>query len=152
MSERTSQVPTLALAQAMLKLRLLSPDDLPAIAREALSDGYDSPSLRQLAASNHDPDRETLFAKAVGEVGLAAVSARDAALTYARWICERILLDEIKPYDGAKAIWHVTLDLGDTVLPELDPFIYAASESEDRPEDRNFFDEEIKKHALRLVA
>jgi len=80
------------------------------------------------------------------------MSKRDAVLKYARWISARIVLGEMTPYDGAKAIWHASLDLEDDPVPELDPFIYAASESEDRPEDRTFFDEEIKKHALQLVA
>ncbi|HEX8172202.1 MAG TPA: hypothetical protein VF824_16830 [Thermoanaerobaculia bacterium] len=136
----------------MHKLRLIAGTDLPNVAREALSDGYDSRSLRILAVSDNDPDVDRLFDDALAEAGFAPLSPREAALAYARSICERILLGEIRPYDGAKAIWRVSLDVGGTLVPELDPFIYAASESEDRPEDCEFFDEEIKKQALQLVA
>jgi hypothetical protein len=94
-----------------------------------------------------------LFEAAMTELGCTPMSPREAALTYARWICERIVLDQLTPYEGAKAIWNASLQAADDEpFPELDPFIYAASEFEDRPEDRRFFDAAIRKHALHLIA
>src|ERR1043166_2804472 len=152
MSMRAAASMGLEVVFAMRTLGMLSSRDLPAIAITALTQGHDSPSLRRLAASDVSEDTRMLFEAAMTELGCTPMSAREAALTYARWICERIVLDQLTPYEGAKVIWNASLQAGDDPPPELDPFIYAASEFEDRPEDRVFFDAEIRKHAVGLIA
>lgn len=47
-------------------------------------------------------------------------------------------------------IWRLW-GLSDEGIPELDPFVYAASEWEDRPNDRRFFENAIVDIAKDLV-
>ena len=60
-----------------------------------------------------------------------------------------------KPYwkvtaqDGAKEIWRATLKARIDGFHELDAFIYAASEMEDRPQERNLFEKAIMEEAKR---
>ena len=41
--------------------------------------------------------------------------------------------------DVAKAIWNIVRRVPEERLPELDTFVYGASEWEDRPEDHEVF-------------
>jgi len=89
-----------------------------------------------------------LLRKAVVEAGISD-DLNVAIKTFVRDVAEGICHGEIKPYDGARVIWRAAL-----LVPgshEYDPFIYAASEHEDRLEDRGFFDEAIVDEACRLL-
>ena len=78
-------------------------------------------------------------------------SKRDAVMYLAREIAKEILAGTMTAYLGAKQIWDLTLHALDADLPELDTFVYAASEWEDRPEDRVAFEEGIVASARELV-
>ena len=134
-------------ARAMWALRLLDSRQLPSIARDLLSGGYDSLSLRKMALAEPGPIANELFGDALDELGAGAQAERQAAMTYARWICERMLLGDLGSYQGAKEIWRMSVALVEHLV-ELDPFIYAASEYEDRPNDFPFFDVEVRRLAL----
>ena len=84
-----------------------------------------------------------MFDQALSELGLEVPSKRDAVMHLAREIAKGILAGTTEAYFGAKRIWDLTLRASSEELPELDSFVYAASEWEDRPEDRVTFEEGI---------
>jgi len=144
----------LELATAKMVLGLLRSDELPGVAVQALEVGCNSPSLRILAGLTADQcgDARRLFDRALSELNVALLSKRDAVKRLARGIAKKILLGTTGAYDGANQIWELTLCVPDEELPELDPFVYAASEWEDRPEDRRVFGEGIIAAARDLVS
>ena len=79
-----------------------------------------------------------------------SLAHRAAVLAAAREIATAVIAGLVSPYDGANRIWHLTLS-SDEPITELDPFVYAASEWESRPEDRKFFDEMIVREADELL-
>src|SRR5688500_4846405 len=89
-------------------LRLVDTRYLPVFAAEALSVGIDSPALRALAGlSPVDGVRAgELFESAVTELGWTVPDKRSAALRYAACVSKLILLGEVAPYEGAKALSH----------------------------------------------
>ena len=141
----------IAVARDVLGLTLS--EDLVGVAIEALEDGRDSPSLRVLAGlSGSDVTQaRALFDRVLEELGIVRPSMRDAALLLARETAREIVSGTVEPYEGAKRIWELARSAPDESLSELDPFIYAASEWEDRPEDRGHFERGILAEARRLA-
>jgi hypothetical protein len=92
-----------------------------------------------------------LFCRALSELGLTIPDKRTAALQYARCVSKLIVSGEVTPYHGAKSLWIASLAVAETSFHDLDPFIYAASEYEDRPQDKAFFDESIVTEAQRVL-
>jgi hypothetical protein len=68
---------------------------------------------------------------------------RLALMDMVQGVCQAILDGAITPYDSAHRIWDATIAIGDPDVPELDTFIYAAAEWDDRPEDANIFAEGV---------
>jgi hypothetical protein len=131
--------------------RLLA-DDLPAVAVQALENGYDSPSLRQLAgadASNPQQIR-SLFLKALDELNLPLPSAREAGLSLARSIANEVLEGTVMPYEGAKRIWHEVY-VYFPELKELKLFVGLASEYEDDRKHRDSYSERIVEECKMLL-
>jgi hypothetical protein len=116
--------------------RLLA-EDLPAIAVRALEEGYDSPTLRQLAgAEGRDSgDLRTLFLKALQELGVQPLSPAEAGLSLARSIADDVLAGSIDPYDGARRIWSEVYTRFPHLV-QLRPFVGLASEYEDDAKHR----------------
>jgi len=135
-----------------LQLGLLSAAAVPDVATEALSRGCDSPSLRRLAGLMGSEGEEVgpLFDRALAELGSPQLSDAEAVMRLAREISQAIVAGTTAPHDGAKRIWDLTLRVPGERFPDLDTFIYAASEWEERPEDRRFFDEGIVAAAREL--
>jgi hypothetical protein len=92
-----------------------------------------------------------LFDRALAELGVPIPTRRDAVKQLARATAADVVDERVSPYEGAKYIWKLTLLLADGHMPELDPFIYAASEWEDRPADRSAFDSAIVQEAKELI-
>ena len=113
-------------------LSLLSSEDLPAIAVDALEAGVDTPALRILAGER-DPDvgeLGRLFLKVLEESSLQLPTRPEAFRNAAKYYAERILSGEWAPYRGAHAIWWELCILDDA--PEsLMMFVGLASEYED---------------------
>lgn len=74
-----------------------------------------------------------------------AVTAR--AVAYAYEIVQRTT----DPYDGAKALWAMEVDL-EVLAEALRAFAGLASEWEDHPEHRAAYEQEIRVQADRLMA
>jgi len=143
---------SLNIAAANLVLGLAPVEPLPCVAVQALVEGCDSPALRQLAGLTEYQSEEApvLFKQALLEVGLSLPDKCAAVFLLARDLAAQILSGQLSPYEGGKRIWQLTLVAG-RGAPELDPFIYAASEWEERPEDRPLFEQAIREAATELV-
>lgn len=131
-------------------LGLASSEELLHAGSAALDDGLDSPALIALAGADAD-DARPLFEQALTELALATPSTRDAILHLAHDVAAEIAGGTIAPYTGAKRIWDLTMRAPAERISELDPFIYAASEWEERPEDRRHFEQGIISEARALL-
>jgi hypothetical protein len=138
---------------AMWTLGLTVSTDLPSIATTFLANGLDSPSLGRLAGMTQADagDAEALWTDVLRELGLVIHDRPAAATRYAACVSALILSGDIAPYDGAKTIWRASLVVDDPSFHELDSFIYAASEHEERPEDRASFEAMIIQEAEQWV-
>lgn len=82
--------------------------NLPELAVDAISSGFDSPSLRILAGEN--PKKAglgELFERAIDELGYSFVDKEYAAIYLSRQIAERITAGQIGEYEGVKEIWDI---------------------------------------------
>lgn len=134
----------LQLIASKMALDLILPEELIRAGVDALEDGLDSKTLRILAGLNETQIDEagTTFDRALVELNIHKPSKREAVLQLTRETARDILSGKISPYEGAKRIWRLSLHI-DEHLPELDTYVYGASEWEDRPEDRHIFEEGI---------
>jgi hypothetical protein len=124
---------------------------IPSIAESALIKGETSPAILQLAVCKPSDKEEIikLFRKFLVENGAGAMSKQDALRHYAKQISDLILSDKLTAYDGAKLIWRASINVRLNGFHDVDPFIYAASEMEERPNDRDFFVKAIRDEARR---
>ena len=145
----TSKVFDLRLLEAKWVLGLIHSEELPDIAATALTHGIESKSLIVLAGLNGSDTDEVrkLFEQALCELGCGRMEKIDAVRNYARSVSTAILESELAPLDGAKQIWKATLNAEISEFHELDAFIYAASELEDRPQDKALFEKAILQEA-----
>jgi len=135
------------------KLKMLPVEYLPQAGIRALELGVDIEATRILAGLERSDINEKapeLFETTLDQFG--SLSVEDAARIYARVIAEAILRGLVEPYVGARTIWAAASRVHETSeFHELDPFIYAASEYEDRPNDRAFFASAIESEARSLL-
>jgi hypothetical protein len=142
-----------SLAEALWRLGLLRSTQLPAVGLSLLSSGVDSRSLRMLAMTEPGDNDEavSLFENMLKAFNTAEMSKRDAAMRYAKWVASQITAKRIDIFSGANLISDAALRVDDDSFHDLDALVYAASESEDRPEDREFFSSSLLTEALRLT-
>ena len=123
------------------------------VAAEVLAEGFDSEALRALAAQE-DPRSEEVMPilnRALADLGRNLPTPTNAALWLAARTALKMLAKEINAYDGSKAIWALARRVPGDAVAKLDPFIYAASEWEDRPEDRPWLEKAMLESAEDLV-
>jgi len=132
---------SLRLVAAKDLLGFIGPEAIVSKAANVLNEGVDSHSIRQLAgmSSAESDEVRTVFHAALRELGLEAPSPHEAAILVATEVASRIAGGSTSPYDGAKEIWNIVRRLPLEPLPELDTFVYGASEWEERPEDQKNF-------------
>jgi hypothetical protein len=131
------------------------PDDLSAAADEALVAGYESPSLINLAAAEGAPCGilETLFLRAMDELGISIPLPVEAGRSKAQRIVTDIVQGEIAPYEGAKQIWWEVYARFPE-LSELKYFAGLAGEFDDDPKRQESYSRqiiEVSKDYLRRV-
>lgn len=145
---------TPAEAAAIWKLRLVEPSQFPSIAEALLVNSYDVPALRRLAAEEPDSlaDLGRLFDQALVALGSERFEDGRAAGWLVRKIAYRIAMKAIEPFQGAKAIWMISLAEGVGSLGEARPFIDAAIGWEERPQDTEIFAEAIVQAARALAS
>lgn len=132
-------------------LGLVLARDLPQIGVTALCRGLDNEWFRELAglSSSDVEDAEKLLRRALEECGWGVPDKYAAVREYATCVSRLIVSGEVTPPDGARALWSASLAVGDDDFHELDPFIYASSEYDDRPADRPLFERGILAEAKR---
>lgn len=120
----------------------------------ALELGFDSPALLMLAGLDTDRRGEMWksYRQALLDLGLEEPDRRTAIMTLARSMAGQIVNRKIEPIAGAKEIWHLTR-LGPDLTPRsLQPFVYWASEAQDRPQDEEFIRHAIIASAQDLLS
>jgi hypothetical protein len=133
-------------------LDFVGADAMPPAATRALLEGIDSPSVRQLAGMDgaDSADVRATFRSALRELAIEFSSRREAAILLATEVARRITQGTVSPYEGATEIWGIVRSSREP-LPELDTFVYGASEWEERPKSRNRFAAGIVAAARDLV-
>ena len=135
--------------QAEWVLGLIPTNDLPDIAAKALSAGLESKALLLLAGldGNETDEARKLFGQALIELGCQSMEKAEALGRYAKIVSTLILASEVAPLAGAKRIWQATRKAELNGFHDLDGFIYAASELEERPEDKALLEKAIIEEA-----
>ncbi len=149
-----SQKDDIATLQSHWILGLVGTQELPMVAQQALAAGCDAPGLLELAISDVSDNEQVLmsFRRVLAESQGGAMTKREALKLYAREISGKILSGTLPVYDGARLIWKATVSAKEQDFHELDAFIYAASEMEDRPAEHKVFTEAIRQEASRWVS
>lgn len=140
------------IAAAKFALGLCDTKDLVTAAVGALEQGYDTPSLVTLAGyTDEDEDAKEMFRLALTELGVAVPSKRSAIVRLSRAIAQEILSGNVAADVGSRKIWDLTLSEPNERIAELDTFVYAASEWNERPEDHVIFERGVMDAAGQLV-
>jgi hypothetical protein len=139
--------------QAQWVLRMLPVDELTGLATLALTHGFESRSLVQLAGlqQNEMTEASRLFGCALSELNCGRMDETEALQNYTRHVASLILASEVTPLIGAKRIWRAKLNVNGVKSHEWDSFIYAASELEERPLEKKIFEVAIIEEARRWV-
>ncbi|WP_432510889.1 hypothetical protein [Kineococcus sp. SYSU DK001] len=140
-------------ARARAVLHLLTPEQMPTWAAHALIDGYDSPSLGELAGLDvADPrDVQDTFTAALNELGAPTLDEAQARWEMARAWAQAAVEGTMTPYEAARRIWwQASSPLGHPDV--LADFVGLASEWEDDPEHRAAYEADIVQAARVLLA
>jgi len=78
---------------------MIGPDEMPALAWDALEAGLDCPSIRRLAALIKPSGWETdqIIPAFMAEAGMKSISRREASIRVAVQLARRILREELDP-------------------------------------------------------
>ncbi|MGA9668116.1 MAG: hypothetical protein WBQ94_02855 [Terracidiphilus sp.] len=89
----------LQLIEAKLALGMIGPDEMPALAWDALEAGLDGRSIRRLAALIQPSGWETdqILAAFMAEAGMKSISPSEASIRVARQLARRILSEKLDP-------------------------------------------------------
>jgi hypothetical protein len=149
------------LIQARWTLGKLASEDMPGLAQDALTSGYDGPAIRRLAGLLNPvkTDVEPQLSGFFGELGQPEnLSQEQAAIVLACFVADAIVEGRETPYEGARCIWW---EIANSVVPVPDrllSFVGEASEYEDcSPYDergkrwREEIEQQIKRDAHELL-
>jgi hypothetical protein len=141
----------LEIAAARLTLGKLTSEEALFAASAALDSGVYSESLGLLAYEEPVWSQVgPLFERALKELTIPIPSRQAASLVLAREYARRIVAGEVSPYEGARRIcWEVANE--PDADPSLTEFVGLASEWEDAPAHRAYYEGEIVDVAQRLV-
>lgn len=128
--------------------------DLPRVATAWLAHGHDSPAVQVLAGYTSEDafQPEVLWQQVLRELACPVLTKESAAVTYAVCVARLIVSSEVRPYEGAKALSRASLAVRDSAFHDLDPFVYAVDEYNERPADRSFFEQAIMAEAHKWAA
>lgn len=87
--------------EAKLALSMIAPEDMPAVAWDALEAGLDGPVIRRLAALNEPSGWEVdqIVPAFMAEAGLKSLSVEEASVRVARQLARRIISEGLDPLD-----------------------------------------------------
>ncbi|MGC5018326.1 hypothetical protein [Micromonospora sp. DT47] len=130
----------------------LASEELPMIAAQALANGLDSPSLRELAGLSRGEYREAreLLDQVIDELGLPELPDEDRAVwEVARSYARRTVFGAIAPVDGAHAI---ASHAGSLMFPEpLATFAFLTDLWQDNVGERAQLEQDIVREAEALL-
>lgn len=139
-------------AAALWVLGFMRSDDVAGLALEAMGTSRETDAIRRIVYGNSDPTEQLrLFGDALNEQDLARPPPTRAAHILARAICAKLLAANGSPFEAARTLALISRTVGDD-FHDFDAFIYAESEAEDRPGDRQWFAEAILNEARRWAA
>ena len=140
-------------AEALQMLGILSKEELLQMAKDAVAEGCDDPAVTQLSICtlNEVDELNAQFEKMKGQCDKEAMTMLSALRFYAKEISALILSGAMSPREGSNMLWRAQINSRMEAFHELDGFIYAASEMDDRPEDKALFEEGILKEAKRVI-
>jgi hypothetical protein len=134
---------------ALWALDLLDSDRIAVLANEALGTERESPAIRRITSlAGESGDLRELFAAALAELHAAVPSRPAAAHIIAAAVATDLLVGNSDPFEAARTLSILSRAVGPG-FHELDSFVYAESEAEDRPQDRDFFARAILDEARR---
>jgi hypothetical protein len=92
------------LIEARLALSMIGPDEMPALAWDALEAGLDGPAIRRVAALLHPSGWEVdqILPKFVADAGMVSLSPQEASVRIARHIARRILDEGLDPIEHTR--------------------------------------------------
>jgi hypothetical protein len=127
---------------------------LPVIATDALVSGLDSQALRELAGELQPTDEDSgpLFEEILDEIGVGIPDRSRAGLVLATAYAAQIVDGTLSPYEGARHIWRIELDV-EGLMHDLGPFVYWASEWQETndPASRQECEAAIRAAAVELA-
>jgi hypothetical protein len=109
----TGSVDPLYRARARALIGDLPPEQMPRWATLALTRGYDSPTLRELAAADDDPRTlHDLLTTSLDELGVPRLSEHQALWVMAHTYARDIVSGLISPEEGGELLWGISAGLG----------------------------------------
>lgn len=140
--------------EAQRVLGLLAEEAAVKFAETAISEDCDLPALIELAglSSPEYSSALSLLDEVLSQAGRGQMTKSDALRQYAQDISRIMLGGEVSPIEGAKRIWQATLSADLDDFHDLDGFIYAASEADDRPAEMKTFEKAILEEARNCLA
>jgi hypothetical protein len=102
------------LVEAKLALGMIGPDEMPALACDALEAGLDGPSIRRLAGlmkpSGWESDQ--ILPAFMREACLESISREEASVRVARQLAHRILSENLDPLAFSREFWLLWVRAG----------------------------------------
>lgn len=138
--------------EARWVLGLLDEEDIVAFATNALVAGSDDDLLVTIAGATPAEigSVRDLFANYLLKQQRGEMATSEALAIYTRSVCQQIIVGDVPPIEGARYIWRASSNLGDEEASTVDGFIYAASEAENRPNEKRFFEKIVLQEARRV--
>ena len=136
---------------ARRRLDLVDRSEVVAWAERKVEAGEQEPLVLELAALfSTEYDRvDDLVVALARSLGCGELSEYRSAILSAAWVARRLGQGAMEPIEAARSIWRIA-----NLVPEsrndLKLFIGLASEWDDDPESRSYYDEEIRSLALAL--
>jgi hypothetical protein len=136
---------------ARRSLDLVDRGQVVAWAEREVATGEQDPLVLELAAlssAGYDRVDDLVMALASG-LGYGELSEYRAAIVSAAYVAQRLGEGLMEPIEAARSIWRIVVQVPESE-PDLRPFIGLASEWDDDPEARSYYEEEIRSRALAL--
>ena len=126
------------------KLKLFDSGELVHFAELMLENDFNSASLREVAWGGRSfTEKLTCFGQALNELGIDLPSTERACMTMATQIAQEVIHGGRDAYDGAREIWWKLYNPNKTV-EELKRFVGLASEYEDQPSLKNYYEAQLR--------
>src|SRR5262249_17538264 len=144
----------LEVAAAEWRLGRLAAAEVQPLAVMLLEQGFTGPSLLELAGTPAFALGSGLrgtVERAFAEAGFVLPTGEEAGLVLSREVARAIVEGRVEPYEGAQRLWTLAHDIGEQNFDRVASFIGYASEIEDHPESRAFYEPRIKEEAARFL-